>query len=154
MFKKAMFILTTCLLVLSQVIAADLIKAIPMDTWRIVPLELDELDEDITIYDFDFEEGDDWTTSDLTGVGIQWHTSDYNAYDDGTSWWCGDEDLEGYNNHWLQYLESPELDLSEADDESLELTFMMYLDCEAPGGEPNGYDGWDGANVVLNRWWR
>ncbi|MFC2170659.1 T9SS type A sorting domain-containing protein [Calditrichota bacterium] len=146
MFQKSMLIFIASLLVLSQVIAADLIQAIHMDTWRIVPLELDELDEDITIYEFDFEDDEDWSTQDLTGVGVQWHTSDFNAYDDGTSWWCGDEDLEGYNNQWLQYLESPELDLSNAD-ESLELTFMMYLDCEETGGEPDGYDGWDGANV-------
>ncbi len=119
---------------------------IPMEDWRVQSIATSELDEDTTWWTDDFEgDMDPWTSNDLTAAPSMWHENDFNAYD-GDSWWCADPDLEGYNDHWLMYLESPELNLSTAGDD-LALDFMMYLDCEAPGGEPAGYDGWDGANV-------
>ncbi|MDP8208825.1 MAG: T9SS type A sorting domain-containing protein [Candidatus Electryonea clarkiae] len=110
------------------------------------PIYYYELDEIVTTWEDDFEGNDDWTTSDLNVTGDFWHVSDFNAYEDGESWWCGDDDLEGYGNRWLQYIETPELDFSDAA-ENLELTFRMYLECEESGNEPAGYDGWDGANA-------
>ncbi|MDP8205495.1 MAG: T9SS type A sorting domain-containing protein [Candidatus Electryonea clarkiae] len=147
MTKKIFLIALMGLFLAAPMFAGVMVQNIAARDWRIIPIAQGELDEDLTLYEFDFEEGEDWTSVDQTAVGTAWHTSDFGAYDDGTSWWCGDEDIEGYNNHWLQYLESPELDLTNAVGADLALTFMMYLDCEGTGEEPAGYDGWDGANA-------
>ncbi|NQU05944.1 MAG: hypothetical protein HQ568_07610, partial [Calditrichaeota bacterium] len=113
----------------------------------------DDADEDSIVYEYGFEDEDDpwngWTTQDLTDVGAMWHVSEENAYDEGSSWWCADEDLGGYDNHWLQYLNTPVLDLR--DHEELTLNFMLYYYCEEPEGNmPDGYDGWDGCNVWIS----
>ena len=109
-----------------------------------------ELDEIVAIYSTEFENGmDGWTTRDLTDMGVQWHTNDFNAYQGGVSWWCGRPLVEGYENRWLQYLDTPMLDISNAGDE-LTLQFQVFLECEPPGGEPQDYDGWDGANVWVS----
>ncbi len=147
--KKAMSIALMLSLLAVLPAAAGTVQWVKkVDNWRVGTVQpVDNLDEEISIFLDDFEGTQDpWTTNDLTGAGTMWHTDAFNAYNDGTSWWCGDPAVGGYNNHWLQYLESPSLDLSAAGTD-LALTFQMYLDCEAPGGEPAGYDGWDGANV-------
>ncbi len=75
------------------------------------------------------------------------HTDDYNAYD-GKSWWCGDSTINGYNNHWLDYLETPVIDLSGTT--SPALSFKGYWAVESTGGEDPPYDGWDGCNVWIS----
>ncbi|MBN1998766.1 T9SS type A sorting domain-containing protein [candidate division KSB1 bacterium] len=80
-------------------------------------------------------------------TGVYFHTSDFNAYD-SLSWWCGDEDLKGYGDHWLQYMDTPVIDLS--DTESPELSFMMYYAIENPKTAEDPYDGWDGCNVWIS----
>jgi len=91
----------------------------------------DDADEDSIVYEYGFEDGwNDWTTQDLTDVGAMWHISEENAYDEGSSWWCADEELGGYDNHWLQYLNTPVLDLR--DHEDLTLNFKLYYHCEDP----------------------
>lgn len=100
------------------------------------------------IFSEDFENGENgWATTDLTEVPTMWHVSDQYAYE-GDSWWCGDEALGGYNNHWLQYLETPVWNLSGAN--APVLSFMGKWLIEAPGGEPAGYDGWDTANMWIS----
>ena len=44
-------------------------------------------------------------------VGTMFHPDAFNA-SDNMSWWCGDPQLSGYDNHWLQYLDTPIIDLS------------------------------------------
>jgi hypothetical protein len=100
---------------------------------------------DSVIYSENFESGmNGWTSVDITNTGVKWHIDSFNAYQ-GNSWWCGDPLLGGYDNHWLQYLESPALDFTGLTNPVL--TFKMYYAVEAPGGEPPPYDGWDGCNV-------
>ncbi len=95
----------------------------------------------------DFENGwNGWSGVDLTAMDPVWHTSDFNAWD-GDSWWSGMEELNGYDNHWLQYLETPEIDLGAA--ANPELSFQLRYATEAPGGEPAGYDAWDACNVWI-----
>ncbi|MCF7809457.1 T9SS type A sorting domain-containing protein [bacterium] len=114
----------------------------------------DDADEDSVVYEYGFEEGwGDWTTKDLTDAGLTWHITESHAWDNGSSWWCGDEDINGYDNHWLQYLMTPSLNLS--DQENLTLTFKLYYNCEdpdslAPPADSLGYDGWDGCNVWIS----
>ncbi|MBL7190970.1 T9SS type A sorting domain-containing protein [bacterium] len=103
-------------------------------------------DEDSSIFYEDFESGwGEWTSDDVTDVGIKWHIDDFNGYNSTNSWWCGDSLLMGYGNHWLQYLVTPELDFSAAANPML--TFKLFYAVEDPGGAPAPYDGWDGCNV-------
>ncbi len=118
----------------------------------------DEADDDSIVYEYGFEDGwSGWTTEDMTDVGLMWHVSEEHAWEGGSSWWCGDEHLGGYDNHWLQYLMTPVLDLS--DHEDLSLVFKLYYNCEDPDHDdldppdPNDwpdYDGWDGCNVWIS----
>ena len=80
-------------------------------------------------------------------VPLAWHVSEFNAYDD-SSWWCGYEDIGGYNDHWLQYLDTPPIDLSET--ESPELLFDTFWAVENPDGTESPWDGWDGCNVWVS----
>jgi len=144
MLRKGLLFIVAAVLAVTPVLADQVIQHFTAQDFRLEPVVPNELDEDSTMFEWDFED-EAWTSNDVTGVGIMWHTSNFNAYNEGTSWWCGEENLQGYDNHWLQYLETPVLNLSASTNPVLE--FMMYLDCEAPGGEPQGFDGWDGTNV-------
>ena len=107
--------------------------------------EVTENERDVLIYGYDFEDGwSGWTSQDAFAQTSEWHVSDWEAWE-GDSWWSGSEDLNGYDNHWLHYLVSPVLDISGAS--APELTFKLNYSVEAPGGEPQGYDGWDACNV-------
>lgn len=74
-----------------------------------------------------------------------WHRSMQHAYS-GKSWWCADEDLPGYDNGWLMFLDTPEITLGTGD---CNLTFMLSYAIEDPGSS-DGYDGWDAANVRIS----
>ena len=112
-------------------------------------------DEDTTIFHEDFESGmGGWTTVDLTIQENYWHPDLFNAYQ-GNSWWCGDSNVvgsgyHGYDNYWMQYMDSPALDLSGAT--SPTLTFQVYWSVESPFNVPPPlpYDGWDGFNVWIS----
>ncbi|MBN2541455.1 T9SS type A sorting domain-containing protein [bacterium] len=71
------------------------------------------------------------------------------AFDDSTySWWCGDEDIGGYNNRWLQFLTTEEIDLPSSPSGNLIFTFKSnYRVQTATGSIPDGFDSWDGLNV-------
>lgn len=100
------------------------------------------------LFEDDFESGENgWTTDDVTDVGEKWHVSDFMAFE-GDSWWCGDEAFDGYDNHWLQFLDTPVLDLSTASNPALNFQANWFV--EPPGGEPTGYDGWDTANIWIS----
>ncbi|MFH0765296.1 MAG: hypothetical protein V2A61_02635, partial [Calditrichota bacterium] len=113
---------------------------------------------DDPVFTEDFEnEAEGWTTTDLTNPDTAWHKSDFNARDDDLLWWCGDtitgyDSLYvGYDNIWLQFLDTPVLDLSGADD-GLTLTFAAYWLVEDPRRvpPPNPFDGWDGWLVMIS----
>jgi hypothetical protein len=110
--------------------------------------ELDNVDEIIFFEDFESGMGD-WTTVDLTDI-TTWHVDDFNAYGGaGLSWWAGDSTIGGYDDHWLQYLDSPTIDLSGTTNPVL--TFdLFYAVEELSGGYPAPYDGWDGCNVWVS----
>ncbi len=80
-------------------------------------------------------------------VPIAFHPDAFNSFD-GSSWWCGDPEIGGYNNHWLQYLDTPVMDLSSATNP--QLTFQTFWAIEPPGGTDPPWDGWDGANVWMS----
>lgn len=118
------------------------------DPWGTARLDSDYQPSrvDSILFSQDFENGwDGWMGVDMTASDPQWHTSDFFAHD-GNSWWSGNEDIGGYDNHWLQILETPAVAISGA----AELSFMLQYATEAPGGEPAGYDGWDGCNLWIS----
>jgi C1A family cysteine protease len=67
---------------------------------------------------------------------------------DGLSWWCGTDRLKGYDNHWLQYLDTPSLDLTSSANPVL--IFKAFWALEALDCYETGYDGWDGCNVWVS----
>lgn len=155
--RKALWILACLLMMLATQAGADVAKmtaynpdygVIDSPKQATLPGRATD-DTDSVIYSEDFESGQgDWTSVDVTNAGFQWHIDSFNGYLSTNSWWCGDPGLGGYNNHWLQYLVSPTLDLSAATNPVL--TFKMFHAVEAPGGEPPPYDGWDGCNVWMS----
>ena len=80
-------------------------------------------------------------------VDLNFHPSSYNAFD-GLSWWCGSPAINGYGDHWLDFLDTPELDLSGTNAPKLE--FQVNWSIENPKGAESPYDGWDGCNVMLS----
>ena len=75
------------------------------------------------------------------------HVSTFNAYDD-FSWWCANPAVGGYADHWLQFLDTPIIDLSAAAEPQLQ--FMVFWAIETPEGAFAPWDGWDGANVWIS----
>tara|TARA_B100000315_G_scaffold259628_1_gene316404 strand:+ start:505 stop:2604 length:2100 start_codon:yes stop_codon:yes gene_type:complete len=81
---------------------------------------------------------------------LAWHTSSFNAFN-GMSYWCGKEDIDGYLDSWLQFLDSPPIAIPSS---GYELTTMMAWGIESPAGaEVAGTctDGWDAANVRVSK---
>ena len=79
---------------------------------------------------------------------IRFHISAFNGFDD-YSWWCGDPEIGGYDDHWLQFLDTPQLDLSGT--QNPQLSFMGYWAIEDPFGAEDPWDGWDGCNVWISQ---
>jgi len=78
---------------------------------------------------------------------VAFHPDTFMAWD-GFSWWNGDSEIGGYDNHWLQYLNTPVLDLSQTVSPKLE--WMGYWAIEEPSNPVPPYDGWDGCNVWVS----
>jgi hypothetical protein len=100
------------------------------------------------VYLEDFEDGaPGWTQFDGTApaANAEWHLLDFG--DDDSLWWCADLSLQGYESNWYVALETPEVVLTAGDST---LSFYLDINSEGPGGEPAGYDGWDGGNVQIS----
>jgi len=111
----------------------------------------------VTLYWEDFEDGFDWDATDMywyDDTDVYWHADTFNSYD-GNSYWCGTLDVggtgyNGYNDGWLQYMDTPSLTIPTGG--SPLLTFKHRLNTEPSGaGEyPFGYDGWDCASMWIS----
>ncbi len=94
----------------------------------------------------DFENGmNGWMSVDLTAMDPVWHRSEFMSLD-GHAWWSGNEALGGYDNHWLQYLDTPPVAIT-ADDGVF--SFDLHVAVEGAAGASDPYDGWDGCNVWI-----
>jgi hypothetical protein len=80
-------------------------------------------------------------------VPVVFHPDTFQAWK-GKSWWCADPQLGGYENHWLQYLDTPILNLRKSI--SPKLTYMGAWSIEDPAGTNAPWDGWDGANIWIS----
>ncbi len=88
-----------------------------------------------------------WTTMDVLVQQPYWHIDEHNAYI-GSSWWCGTFDPSfitnpGYGDAWVQYLHTPNVDLTAVTSDTVLLNFMHYYSIEAASG---GSD-WDCINL-------
>ncbi len=123
----------------ARLIQADGRPAAPAPRWG-----LDEV-----VYYEDFEDGlAGWLSVDNTAVPGTWHIDDYSAFQ-GTSWWSGDSTVGpngGYLNGWYMILDSPPIQLGATPT----LRFWHRYAVETPGGEPEGYNGWDGCNLRIS----
>jgi C1A family cysteine protease len=81
-------------------------------------------------------------------IETMFHPDRFNAYDQ-MSWWSGDSAIGGYDNHWLQYLDTPILDLSNTNEP--QLSWMGFWAVEDSTGAIAPYDGWDGCNVWVSQ---
>ena len=86
-----------------------------------------------------------------------WMSTYLNSYD-GRSYWCADEALNGYGDSWVQFLDSPEIQL----DNNSQLSAMLKWSIENTDGTEQEnieaicedgstvIDGWDQANVQIS----
>lgn len=136
-------------------IGAQFKKPKANDTWRSNPrnhlkpssqaLAISTQD---TLYAETFDGGaPGWTFQDLWSEPF-WHVSTTGALS-GQSYWCGIEELGGYDDIWQQTLTSPAINLSGAT--APVLTFMHNFRAEPlSGGYPAGFNGWDAMNVRVS----
>ena len=113
----------------------------------------------LDVFTEDFEnDAEGWETKDMTNSYNAWHKSDFRSpEEDNLSWWCGDSSDDygdvfiGYSNKWLQFLDSPVLNLSQAED-GLSLTFNAWWLIEDPRVVPpaDPFDGWDGFLLMIS----
>ena len=85
-----------------------------------------------------------------TNPPSRWHVDSWMAYESGSSWWVADLSLGnqgGYDNGWYEGLDTDPVLLSGT---NLKLQFIHRYSVESPGGEPAGYNAWDGMNVRIS----
>ena len=97
---------------------------------------------------------DYWALSIMDVAALSWHTSNHNSTD-GNSWWCGDEDVGGYLDSWVQYLDTPVFTVPAGGSFSADMRWgiesfagVSGVDGECLNGGP--IDGWDQANVQIS----
>lgn len=95
---------------------------------------------------YDFEgDAQGWASH---GTGMEtdvWHVEAVGFNAQADVWWAADAVNGGYLSSTFAWLQTPAIDLSSA---TLPiLSFDLFYATETPGGEPAGYDSWDGCNV-------
>ncbi len=87
----------------------------------------------------------------VSEIPLFFHQTTTDAYE-GNSWWCADADIGGYDNDWLQALESPAFTVSGTNPV---LNAKINYNLEEYTGDPQNIggcmvDGWDAANVRIS----
>ncbi len=99
--------------------------------------------------DFDYG-ASRWQGRDLNiPVENKWHLTMWGALED-YSWWVADSTFGnngGYDNQWYQVLDTDPFVVT---DTNAVLTFFHRHNVELPGGEPEGYNAWDGMNARIS----
>ncbi|MBC8255686.1 MAG: T9SS type A sorting domain-containing protein, partial [Candidatus Marinimicrobia bacterium] len=81
-----------------------------------------------------------------------WHISDFESFSDN-SFWCGEDNIAGYQDGWIQFLDIPAIEIPEA---GATLKVQMKwaienMDGAAQSNVSEGWiDGWDAANVRIS----
>jgi len=129
------------------------------------PLELPEIGIDETMHfgfwlhaDLPDSDGDDDSYLDdyynISVLGISesaWHSTNFNS-DNGNSFWCADEDINGYLDGWIQYLDTPIITIGTGG----KVSARIYYAIENPAGATGEVagsctDGWDAANIRISK---
>ena len=126
------------------------VRSLNINSTKAPLLVVDTTNEATVVYFEDFEDGaPGWVNFDGSNDPLgQWHLDDMGTGD--SLWWCGTYDSYGdpiYISNWLVALEVPEVVMAGPD--SI-LSFDMTMACEWPGGEDEGWDGWDGGLVQVS----
>ena len=113
------------------------------------------LNADIPDYNGDNDEIiDDYYQLDIQAPSDNsaWHISDLESYSDN-SFWCGEDEIAGYQDGWIQFLDIPALEIPE---EGAKLKVQMKWAIEDTEGalqanvSEGWIDGWDAANVRIS----
>ena len=79
-----------------------------------------------------------------------WHISDFNSnLNEGSNWWCGNEDDNGYLDNWYQYLDTPEITIGPNTTLSADMKWAIE-DFNSVNVAGTCADGWDQANVQIS----
>jgi hypothetical protein len=81
-----------------------------------------------------------------------WHISDLESYSEN-SFWCGEDEITGYQDGWLQFLDTPSLQVP-SDGGSLEVQMKWAIEDTEGASDTDvseGWiDGWDAVNVRIS----
>ena len=91
---------------------------------------------------------DYYTVSLMDTDALAWHATSTDSYD-GNSYWCGDEEIGGYLDSWIQYLDTPAFTVPFG--ATMTADMMWTIESDA-GASITGSctDGWDAANVRIS----
>ena len=92
---------------------------------------------------------DYYAISALDVEAISWHTTATGSPDGGAIYWVGDEEIGGYLDSWVQYLDSPPVTVPSSGVLSADMKWAI----ESPAGAVVAgtcTDGWDQANVQIS----
>ena len=96
---------------------------------------------------------DDYYGVSVREISAVWHSSSFNSGNGTNNYWAGDEEVGGYLNSWIQYLDTPEIAVPA---EGAVLDADMYWFIESPAGASGAVadwpelDGWDQATVLIS----
>jgi hypothetical protein len=79
---------------------------------------------------------------------LAWHASGTDSFD-GNSWWCADEEIGGYLDSWMQFMDTPSFTVP--GNGALTADMMWTIESDA-GATVAGTctNGWDAANVRIS----
>jgi hypothetical protein len=95
---------------------------------------------------------DDYSSISIMDIdALAWHASgsDVSESLDGNSYWCGDEEVGGYLDSWVQFMDTPAFTVPSGG--TLTADMMWTIESDA-GAVVAGSctDGWDAANVRIS----
>jgi hypothetical protein len=91
---------------------------------------------------------DYYTVSIMDIDALAWQESSFDSYD-GNSYWCGDSEVGGYLDSWIQFLDTPAFTVPAGGTLSADMKWSI----EDPAGAVVAgtcTDGWDAANVRIS----
>ncbi|MCB9472427.1 MAG: immune inhibitor A [Candidatus Delongbacteria bacterium] len=149
--KKQLVVLGTLLAAsasMAAIVSAPMVH--PAGQGSIIPVTVIEngVRKDVTTDDENYDFNGDtqgWTSHGTGLTNDTWHVEATGPSGMSDVWWSADAGVGGYLSSSFVYMQTPAIDLSAAS--SASLAFNLFYRTETPGGEPAGYDGWDGCNV-------
>ena len=92
---------------------------------------------------------DYYSISILDVTEYAWHSSDFNI-DNGNNFWCADEEVSGYLDSWIQYLDTPSISVGNGGEFSSRIYYAIE-DVTGPFDvDGSCTDGWDAANIRIS----